>query len=233
MESGSGPVHLARVMTEVAASLQTPMELSETLELITRAAADTIPGVDEVSVSVTTREQKIETLAPTHPLTTRADELQVAFGEGPCLEAALEEPVLACEDLAADPRWPRYGPAAAELGFGAQLAFQFRADPNIRGALNLYSWTSHGIDPEVWELGALFAGQIALAMGWARHTETLHQALATRNLIGQAIGIVMERYRLDPDRAFAFLVRTSQAGNIKVHDVAQGIVDQVIREADR
>lgn len=226
MGSGASSVDLAAVMTQVAASLQVPMELDDALRVIVDSAVDTIPGVDEASVSVTTRDGRIDTLAPTHPLVLRADELQNRLGEGPCLEAALEEPMLHCVDLAADERWPRYGPAAVELGFGSQLAFQFRADPHVRGALNLYSMRPYAIDPEAGQLGALFAGHLALAMGWARRDRTMHEALESRNVIGQAVGIVMERYRLDPDRAFAFLVRTSQTGNVKLRAVAQGIVDE-------
>jgi hypothetical protein len=232
MESGSLSARLAAAMTQVAASLQVPLELDETLGLITRSATETIPDVDEASVSITTHDNRIETLAPTDPLVLKADELQYGLGEGPCLEAALEEPMLHSLDLATDERWPNYGPAAVDLGFRSQLAFQFRADPHIRGALNLYGREPHVIQPEVHELGAMFAGQLALAMGWARHERTLHEALATRNMIGQAIGIVMERYRLDPDRAFAFLIRTSQTGNIKLNKVAAAIVEEVTRRAE-
>lgn len=233
MEAGASPADLAAVMTRVAASLRVPMKLDDALRLIADSAVDTIPGVDEASVSVTTRDGRIDTLAPTHPLVLRADALQYSLGEGPCLEAALDEPMLHSLDLATDHRWPRYGPAAVELGFGSQLAFQFRADPHVRGALNLYSLRPYGIDPEVRPLGALFAGQLAVAMGWARHDETMHQALESRNLIGQAVGIVMERYRLDPDGAFAFLVRTSQTGNIKLRAVALGIVEETTGRAQR
>lgn len=231
MDTGSLSARIAASMTQVAASLQVPVQLSETLDLITHSAASTIPGVDEASVSLTTRDHRIETLAPTDDLVLKADEQQYALGEGPCLEAALDEPIVHALDLATDERWPRYGPAAVSLGFGSQLAFQFRADPHIRGALNLYGVRPYAIQPEVYELGGMFAGQIALAMGWARHDETMHEALATRNLIGQAVGIVMERYELDPDRAFAFLIRSSQTANLKLRVVAEGVVDEVVRRA--
>jgi AmiR/NasT family two-component response regulator len=78
----------------------------------------------------------------------------------------------------------------------------------------------------------MFAGQVAVAMGWARQDETLNEALATRNVIGQAVGIVMERYRLDSDRAFAFLVRLSQTGNTKLRVVATALVDQTNTNAE-
>jgi ANTAR domain/GAF domain len=225
-------IDLADAMAEVAAALRAPMDLDETLKLITRSASDTIPGVTEASISITTREGRIETLAPTGPLVIRADHLQYELHQGPCLDAAVEQPIVVVGDLAADPRWPDFGPKAAALGFGSQVAFQFRAEPHIRGALNLYAQGIDAIDQDAVHLGSMFAGQVAVAMGWARQDETLNEALATRNVIGQAVGIVMERYRLDSDRAFAFLVRLSQTGNTKLRVVATAVVDQTNTNAE-
>ncbi|MEU4196823.1 GAF and ANTAR domain-containing protein [Kribbella sp. NPDC026611] len=218
-------------MTEVAASLLVPIDLDETLGRLTVSVTETVPGVDYASVSVTTRDGEIRTLAPTNAVAVEADELQYELGEGPCLRAALTDPVAEVDDLVTDLRWPSYGPKAAALGLGSQVAFQFRADPHVRGALNLYAAQPHAIDAESRQLGAMFATLVAVAMGWARHDETLGDALASRTVIGQAIGIVMERYRLDADRAFGFLVRTSQSGNIKLREVAERIVAEATRNA--
>jgi hypothetical protein len=230
------PVTLEQVadaMAEVAASMQAPMDLDETLRLITRSAAETVPGIVEVSISLTRKDGRIETIAPTGPLATRADLLQYELREGPCLDAALGEPVVRVGDLGTDGRWPVFGPKAAALGFGAHVAFQFRAEPHIRGALNLYSGEPYGLDQDSVHLGSLYAGQVAVAMGWARQGETMNEALATRNVIGQAVGIVMERYCLDADRAFAFLVRLSQSGNLKLRQVAASLVDSVNHKANK
>jgi GAF domain-containing protein len=226
-------LEIADAMAEVAASLQAPMELEETLAVITRVAAQTIPGIAEASISITTKDGRIETLAPTGPRVIRADHLQYELGEGPCLHAALEEPVVAVNDLANDPRWPDFGPKAAALGFGSQVAFQFRATPHVRGALNLYAHEPNSIDQDAIHLGGMFAGQVAVAMGWARQDRTLTEALATRNTIGQAIGIVMERYTLDSDRAFGFLTRLSQTSNTKLNKIAAGLVDHANEASKR
>lgn len=225
-------LEIAEAMSEVAAALKAPMDLDETLELITRSAADTIPGIIEASISITTKTGEIQTLAPTGPVVTRADHLQYELGEGPCLDAAIEEPVVAVNDLAADPRWPDFGPKAAALGFGSQVAFQFRAEPHVRGALNLYAREPNEIDQDSIQLGSMFVGQVAVAMGWARQDQTMTNALATRNLIGQAVGIVMERYKLDSDRAFAFLTRLSQTSNTKLHAIATAVVAQTNDQAE-
>lgn len=199
---------------------------------ITNAVVAATPGIDHASISITSRDGKIQTLAPTDDLAVRSDELQYEIGEGPCLDAVLEEPVVQADDVSTDLRWPVYGPrAATELGIGSQLAFQFRAEPHVRAGFNLYSDRPHGLGIEDRQLAMLFANLAAAALGWSRQDDTLHQALETRNGIGQAIGIVMERYQLDQDRAFAFLVRTSQAGNIKLHQVAAGVVADVAAKA--
>lgn len=223
---------LIRVVTEVAASLRLPIELDEALQRITASAADTVPGIDHVSISLTTRHGGIQTLAPTDAVTVRADELQYELRQGPCYLAATQAPVVQVDDLATDSRWPEYGPKAAALGIGSQLAFQFEAEPHTRGALNLYSNEPGQIGGEARQLGAMFAQLVALALGWSRQDETLSETLARRSTIGQAIGILVERYRLDPDRAFAFLVRLSQTGNTKLHDVAAGIIAETIDKAE-
>ncbi|MFK4083122.1 GAF and ANTAR domain-containing protein [Kribbella sp. NPDC020789] len=215
---------LIAVMERVAIALQVPMTIEETLEEITTAAIRTMPAIDHASISITGSDRTIRTLAPTDETAVRVDALQYSLGEGPCLDAVLEEPVVRADDLRADGRWPRFGPGAAELGIGSQLAFQFRAEPHVRGAVNLFADGVGVITEDDVQLGFLFANLAAAALGWSRHAETLTTALQSRAEIGQAIGIVMERYKLDRDRAFAFLVRTSQTGNIKLREVAAGIV---------
>jgi ANTAR domain-containing protein/GAF domain-containing protein len=219
---------LISAMSTVAETLTYPIDLDEALDHITQAASEAVPGIDYVSISLTTKGGRIETLAPTDPVAVSLDQVQYDLGEGPCLEAALGEPWVQVDDLAADLRWPAYGARAVQHGIGAQLAFQFVSESYARGALNLYANKAYAIDQETRQLGAMFARLAAVALGWSRHDDTLSQALRHREQIGQAIGIVMERYRLDPDRAFAFLVRTSQTANIKLHDVATALIEQTI-----
>jgi hypothetical protein len=224
-EVAMGSTELSEVMDQVAESLRFPIDLDETLTVITTGAAVAVPGIEYASISITRQDGCIETLAPTEALPVQADELQYELGEGPCVRAALQEPVVQVDDIRSDPRWPAYGPRVAkQLGVGAQIAFQFHAHPHVRGALNLYSTQPHSLTDDTRQLGALFANLAAVALGWSRQDDTMNQALMTRNVIGQAIGIVMERYDLDADRAFSFLVRTSQTANIKLRDVAARVV---------
>jgi hypothetical protein len=216
---------LIAVMDRVAVSLRFPIFVDETLVQITQGAVKAVPGIDWASLSVTTRDGKIQTLAPTAELAVRADELQYELGEGPCLAAVLTEPIVQVDDIRTDPRWPVYGPrAATDFGIGSQLAFQFRAEPHVRGGFNMYSRQPNQISAEARQMGMLFANLAAAALGWSRQDQTLNAALHSRSLVGQAIGVVMERYRLDSNRAFGFLVRTSQDSNTKLREVAASIV---------
>jgi hypothetical protein len=224
---------LIGVMAHVAESLRYPADTQEALAAITVGAVEAVPGIEHVSVSITSQHGQIQTLAPTDILAVQADELQYELGEGPCLDAVLDQPVVQVNDIRTDLRWPAYGPRVAkQLGIGSQLAFQFRAEPHARGGLNLYSSRANAITTETHQIGVLFANLAAVALGWTRQAQSLTDALETRTMIGQAIGVLMERYRLDPDRAFGFMVRTSQAANIKLREVAAGIVDDAINRAE-
>ncbi len=224
---------LGAAMAKVVATMHAPVDMPATLQAITRATVDTLANVDYVSISLTQDNGQIVTLAPTAPLAAEADTMQYQLGEGPCLEAALDEPVVLSEDLARDARWPLYGPMAARAGMGSQVAFQFVAQHgHVRGALNLYSERAGALDAPTMQIGALFATQVAITMGWVRHQEDVQAALYTREEIGVAIGILMERYSLTREGAFNFLVRTSQTGNVKLREVAAAIIDETSRGAN-
>jgi hypothetical protein len=223
---------LIDVMAQVAESLRFPADVQDALEAITVGAVEAVPGIEHASVSITSKDGRIQTLAPTDILAVHADELQYELREGPCLDAVLDKPIVQVDDIRTDLRWPAYGPRAAkQLGIGSQLAFQFQAEPHARGGLNFYAGHPYAITAETRQIGVLFANLAAVALGWTRQSETLTEALGARTTIGQATGVLMERYRLDPDRAFGFMVRTSQTANVKLRVVAADIVDDAISKA--
>lgn len=216
-----------QTMASLAETLRRPTELDETLAALTAAARDTIPGVDYASISIVHPDGRLETMAPTDPLIVKCDLLQAELQEGPCYDAATEDDVFVSENLAEDPRWPAYGPKAAELGIGAQMGLDLHPQSGgsgDRAALNLYA---HGtwLFVDAYETAEMFASHASLVLGFARSVDHLGQALETRRTIGQALGIVMERYAIDEDRAFEFLVRVSKDSNVKLRLIAQDIVD--------
>jgi AmiR/NasT family two-component response regulator len=110
------------------------------------------------------------------------------------------------------------------MGVGGQMALHMFHDNGSLGGLNLYFDRPGLIDAQTVAVAELFAVLAALAMGHARERDGLNAALRTRTDIGKAIGILMERYELDEDRAFQFLVRTSQTGNVKLRVIADEIL---------
>lgn len=111
------------------------------------------------------------------------------------------------------------------------MGVELFAEANTIGGLNLYSGDRNAFDRDTPYIAELFATHAAHAMGKAMKHEQLTTAIASRTVIGQAMGIVMGRYTLDQNRAFSFLKRTSQDGNIKLYDVARAIVDRANEEA--
>jgi GAF domain-containing protein len=222
---GAEDFRLANAMAQVALTLGGASDLNETLVSITISACDTIPGADFASISARFHDGHLETLAPTHEIIRDIDQLQYELLEGPCYEAATQERTVVADDLESDPRWPRYGPAVVRMGMRSQLALELYESDESTGALNLYS--SHpGALSGQRDLAELFATHAAIAMGHVRTVGGLVKALATRKIIGEAIGITMERYQIDEDQAFKFLVRVSQTGNIKLRDVAAQLVSR-------
>lgn len=217
---------LADVMGEAARLLDQPHTVAEQLELVIEAAADTIDGVDAASISVLHRDGRVETLAGTEQLAFTLDQAQYDLNEGPCLEALRGEPFQRIDDMPQERRWPRYAKVAVAEGVCSQMAVELYADDKSIGGLNLYSRHAHAFDEDTRHAAWLFATHAALAMGRTRQAQQLNEALVTRKVIGQAIGIVMHRFELDEDRAFEFLVRVSRNSNRKLRDVAHELNDE-------
>jgi GAF domain-containing protein len=211
-------------MAKVAATLEIPSTVGERLHLVLEAATATVPGVDAASISLLQRG-RMETLAGTDSLPYELDGVQYQLDEGPCVDALRHEDFQRADDLADDKRWPCYAPKAAALGVGSQMAVRLFDDHNSVGGLNLYAFRPQAFDEDTRHIAWLFARHASLSMERAFKDEQLNEALATRNVIGQAIGMVMERYQMDEKRAFAFLVRVSSTSNIKLRDIAQELVD--------
>lgn len=213
-----------QVMSQVAASLSEPGDLGETLQRITRTARETVPGAEHASISVRHSDGRLLTMAPTDPLTTEADGAQYELREGPCYDAVTDADVSYSPDLGADDRWPRYGPRARRLGFRSQLAIRLGSRDGSYTGLNLYASVPRAFDDDPSGVARLFASHAKVALGFARELDTLKGAVGTRQVIGEAIGIVIERYGLTEERAFEFLIRLSQTSNVRLRDVAVEIV---------
>ena len=200
-------------------------KVDDVLADVTATAKELIPGVDVAGVLLVGKGRAFETLAPTNDLMFKLDELQMRYGEGPCVEAALDEIVVRTDDFRNEPRFPNYAPEVVRLGVLSALSFKLYTADRTAGALNLF-----GFEPKLWDseaesIGMILAAHAAAAILASREGEQLQSALSTRDRIGQAKGIIMERFKIDDVRAFAMLRQLSQDTNTKLLDVAQRVID--------
>jgi GAF domain-containing protein len=216
---------LADRLAHAARTLQLEGDPRRTLEEAVRVAVEMIDGCDEIGVSMVRRNNEVETPVATGPRARRGDELQYELDEGPCLDAIWRHSLVHSPDLAAEPRWPRWAPAATEeTGMRSLMSFQLFTTGHTLGAMNLYSRSAHAYTATDEHVGTALAAHVAVALAQATQIEQLNEAVTRRTMIGQAQGILMERFDIDADRAFQVLVRVSQQRNVKLHDVATEVV---------
>lgn len=210
-------------MDAMADSLLQRGDVGQALGRIVVAATQTVPGADDASITVRHLDGHLETTAATDEVVRYADELQYELREGPCYDAVTVESATYSRDLSRDTQWPRFGPKVAELGLLSQMAVRLSNDGGRVTGLNLYSRTRNSFEDHE-ALPQLFASHARVALGYATELQSLQGAIGTREIIGKAIGIVMERYKLTPERAFEFLIRLSQNSNRKLRDIAAELV---------
>ena len=205
----------------------TPGDLDHTLDRITAAAVEVLPGVHYASITVKHEDGSLETAAPTDEMLLGVDAAQYELRQGPCYDAAVDQLYVSSPNLAADERFPQYAAMAVKAGIRAQAGVRLfdTPKPSAQGALNLYS-RDVGSFSDMSVVSQLFAHQAAIALDYAREVENLQEAVKTRQAVGRAVGIVMERYGLNEERAFAFLARVSQTRNVKLRDVAAELVSE-------
>lgn len=215
---------VASAIASAAQAINTPGSLDETLDAIVQAAQQTVPGFEHVGISITHGGGEIETRAGTGQLVWEVDDRQYKLRQGPCYDAIRRGGVTIMDDVETETRWPEYVTEVRKLGLRAQMGLQLYTEEGALGGLNFYS-LEPGVDPDAVQLAELFAAHAAIALGRARHEHQLKESVASRQAIGTAVGIVMERYQISEDRAFQFLVRASSTSNIKLRALAQELVE--------
>ena len=215
---------------DVAREMSASVGIEHTLDAAVRGAVDLIKPVEAACVSLVHRGGRVETPAATDEMCRRGDELQLELGEGPYLEAIKDDETVVIRDLTTEPRWPEWSPKAAdELGVRSMLCLQLFVTHDRLGALSLYSRQPDAFDDHDDRITALaLAAHVAVALTSKVETEHLRSAMAHRTVIGQAEGMLMERYDLTPESAFAVLKRASQHSNRKLHVIAADMVREGI-----
>ena len=215
---------------ETAQILFSAGNVNDTLASVVELAVATIDGCDCAGLFLIDGDVAT-TPVSTDPLVDEVDALQYGSGQGPCLDAIALRLILYVDDLDTDLRWPGFAPQATALGMRSMLALPLVASASV-GAINLYARypAAFGVvDRAKAMILATMAG-VALTVAHShadeeRRADNLMTALNSRETIGEALGILMERERISADQAFDVLRRASQHLNVKLRDVAQNLVD--------
>ena len=210
--------HLGRALHVPEAGLQA------TLDAIARAAVETIGPARYAGVNLYERG-KFEPQAVAGEPPLALDVVQQQTGTGPCIDSSRDQISVRVDDMATEHRWPRYAELALSLGVASMLCVPLSVNDQKLGSVSLYSTDRSAFSLADEYVARLFATQAALALAEAHRVGQLRQALASRDVIGQAKGILMERHRITADQAFTMLSEHSQRLNRKLADVARTLAE--------
>ena len=224
----SSEVGVSERLAQIARELRVAGEdQTSAMQRIAQAAVEAIEGAEYASVTLVSARGVLTTPVAVGDLARKCDSVQQQLGQGPCLDAAAgTETVVWVDDMATETRWPEFARAAASLGIAAMVCFTlFVSEDGSFGALNVHSTTPNSFDAQARSLGELFAAHAAVEMASVYENDQIRTALTTRDTIGQAKGMLMQRYAIDDSQAFQLLARMSQERNIKLAVIAQYVID--------
>jgi GAF domain-containing protein len=214
---------VAAGFAQLAMELYDAASMAETVDRVLEYARRTT-GCDCAGVVLVERGGGLQTAGVTDRRVDQADHLQLEYGEGPCVPVSREHhSVLICDTIV-DRRWPQWSPRVAELGLRSVLTVWLFTTRSTLGALNLYRTRPGQFTATDEATARLLARHAAVAVATVREASTLAQAVEARTLIGQAQGLLMERFAIDSNQAFSVLRRCSQDNNVKLRIVADRLV---------
>lgn len=217
---------MADVFARLAQELHDADGVEETVETVVQFALHAL-SCTHAGVVLSTRGFRAEIAAVTDPALIEVYNLQIDAGEGPLMTSLRDQSTVLVRDTMIDDRWPEWAAKVAGLGVRSVLDVPLAvgADKRSVGVLGLYGAEpdAFGLDDEA--IAHILARHASVAVATARHEETMTRAVDARKLVGQAMGILMERYDVEGDRAFAILRRYSQDTNTKLRDVAQELIE--------
>ena len=226
---------LATVYARMSGLLLSEETVQTALRLVTSLAKDTIPGTVGSGVTLIDERGHRTSTAASDSIVERADALQYELDEGPCLSAWKDRSLFRIDDIP-DPRWPEWSTAVSPLFIRSTLSVPLVAGDVALGAMKVYSELPDVFGDREERLLTLFAAQAAIPLANIQSLEKaqqlsagLKEALDYRQVIGQAMGIVMAPGGIDEAAAFAQLVAVSQRQNKKLRDVAQDLVRSTVR----
>jgi hypothetical protein len=231
-QADAPPTRLAMVFADIAEQLYDADSFDDVLSRIAEAAVSTIAGCRMASVTLL-EQSGYRTAASTDPAAAAVDQAQYKSQEGPCLDA-VDAPMVYAQSFP-DERWPTLASRPTESGVQSALSYRLAAASSGTansggGSLNSYGVIPHAFNDTAQEIGLILAAHASIAARAVNERSTiqtlgrdLQQALLSRDVIGQAKGILMERLKITPEDAFDLLRRSSQNLNVKLRDVARDL----------
>jgi GAF domain-containing protein len=213
----------AEEFAELALDLH-DVTVEETVEKVLEFTLKAI-GCDFAGVVFVHNKHHIETAAATDPIVAKLDAMQMELGEGPDVSVLEDRLSAIVSDTRTETRWPNWAQRVNEVGLRSLLSVRMYTDDETIGTLNAYSRQPDAFDVDDQAVAHVLARHAAVALRTARKIENLWLAVDARKRIGQAQGILMERFDLTADQAFAVLLRYSQDNNVKLREVADRLVD--------
>lgn len=219
---------ICKRIADLARSLHSsPPDPADTFpQRIVDYAVHAVPGAQYAGITVATSQNQIRTSAATHKFPVLLDDIQRQHQEGPCFGAAWLQHTVRIDHLGTEARWPNYRrDALSATPIKSVVSFRLFTSDQTIGALSLYADTAYAFDRTAEEVGYVLAAHAALAWDTVRREDHFRTALASRDLIGQAKGILIARLAINADSAFELLKRLSQEHNMKLVDVARRVTD--------
>ena len=220
---GSERDRYAEEFAELALALH-DVTVEETVEKVLEFTLKAI-GCDFAGVIFVHGKSHIETAAATDPIVAKLDAMQMEVGEGPDVSVLEDRLSVIIDDTHTEHRWPNWSARVYDAGIRSLLSVRMYTDEETMGTLNAYSRKPGAFDIDDQAVAHVLARHAAVALGNARKIENLWLAVDARKRIGQAQGILMERFDLSADQAFAVLLRYSQDNNVKLRVVADRLVE--------
>lgn len=218
--------HLSSRLGDVARELRAHRGPDDTVAAVLDAVVQNVPGADHASMTVVNRQRGVHTVQATSDLARGVDQLQYRTQQGPCLDTLYEHVTVRADDLEREGRWPRFAPRAAAAGVHSMLSVHLSTDEDDLGALNMFDAQPRAFTDESERIALAVASHAAIAVTAAHQIATLREAVDSRGVIGEAKGMLMERYHLTADVAFAVMVRYSRTNNVKLVDLARRIANR-------
>ena len=211
-------------LAEMALSVLEEPTVPQTVERVLDFALAAVDCAHAAVVFVHSK-QRLETVAATAPAIDDLIATQMDLQEGPILSVLDDGHSVIVDDTHTEARWPKWASTAAGMGFRSTMAVRLFASDRTMGTLNVYDSHADHFSTADLQVAHLLARHAAIALSRVQTEDNLWRAIDSRKLIGQAQGILMERYALDADHAFEVLRRYSQNSNMKLRNVAEMVVE--------